>query len=211
MAGEPGCSEKAFVTDLEACRQAAEAFGISLRSFVFPRNAIGHVDRLAGHGFQCYRGRPGEPFAGQSSAIRTALGLVDRVYPLGGAAVLPRMHPSGSWDIPQTFLFAPAESSSAARSGVGPAPAGPAASGRTASVAVPHVVPSVQRHGGSRSRIARAGDRLCRSGPATPFGPTRRLAHGWSCRTPGSINSSIEWSQCDRHARRVARVVTTRS
>ena len=109
MAGDPGCSEEAFVTDLAACRQAAEAFGVSLRSFVFPRNSIGHVDRLAGHGFRSYRGRPGEPFAGRRPALRAALRLVDRAYPLGGSAVLPRRHSSGSWDIPQTFLFAPAD------------------------------------------------------------------------------------------------------
>lgn len=109
MAGEPGCSKEAFGTDLAACRDAADALGVSLRSFVFPRNSIGHVDRLAEHGFSCYRGRPAEPFADRPSAVRAALRVVDRAYPLGGSASFPRRHPSGSWDIPQTFLFAPAD------------------------------------------------------------------------------------------------------
>ena len=30
--------------------------GLRLRSFVYPRNTIGHLDTLAGHGFEAYRG-----------------------------------------------------------------------------------------------------------------------------------------------------------
>ncbi|MFB6240348.1 MAG: hypothetical protein ABEJ46_02080, partial [Gemmatimonadota bacterium] len=40
-----------------AGRAVAEDWGLSLSSFVFPRNNLGHREVLAEHGFDCYRGR----------------------------------------------------------------------------------------------------------------------------------------------------------
>jgi hypothetical protein len=88
MAGEPGCSAEAFRSDLAACVASAGAHGLALRSFVFPRNSIGHVDELAPAGFTCYRGRP--PGSGTRRAVQ------------------PQRSDGGVWNIPQTFLFAPA-------------------------------------------------------------------------------------------------------
>jgi peptidoglycan/xylan/chitin deacetylase (PgdA/CDA1 family) len=85
MAGEPGCSPEAFASDLDACRKAAAVDGVTLRSFVFPRNSVGHLDVLARQGFTCYRGR-----ATAQPPVR------------------PERDPSGLWNIPATFLFAPA-------------------------------------------------------------------------------------------------------
>ncbi|HEX6146223.1 MAG TPA: hypothetical protein VF083_05545, partial [Acidimicrobiia bacterium] len=56
IVGDPGCSEAAFASDLAACRHVASEAGLQLRSFVYPRNTIGHLDTLAGHGFEAYRG-----------------------------------------------------------------------------------------------------------------------------------------------------------
>jgi peptidoglycan/xylan/chitin deacetylase (PgdA/CDA1 family) len=109
MAGEPGCSREAFESDLDACRALAEADGVSLRSFVYPRNAVGHVEALAPRGFACYRGRPRPPFAGRPAAARRVLRLVDRVRPLAGSAAAPERHPAGVWNVPQTYLLAPVE------------------------------------------------------------------------------------------------------
>jgi hypothetical protein len=101
MAGDPGCSREAFLSDLVACRAAAG--DQPLRSFVYPRNSVGHVDALPAVGFTAYRGHPPAPLAG-----RPVLRLLDRVRPLAGSAVRPARHPSGVWDVPQTFLLAPA-------------------------------------------------------------------------------------------------------
>jgi peptidoglycan/xylan/chitin deacetylase (PgdA/CDA1 family) len=109
MAGEPGCTRAAFDSDLAACRALAEADGLALRSFVYPRNSIGHVEALAAHGFACFRGRPAVPFAGRPPAVRRVLRLADRVRPLAGSAAVAERHPAGVWNVPQTFLFAPAE------------------------------------------------------------------------------------------------------
>jgi peptidoglycan/xylan/chitin deacetylase (PgdA/CDA1 family) len=87
MAGDPGCSAEAFRSDLAACAAGANGHGLTLRSFVYPRNSIGHVEELAAAGYRSYRGSPRRR---------------------DGSAVLPDRHDDGVWNIPQTYLFAPA-------------------------------------------------------------------------------------------------------
>ena len=105
---DPGCSADVFAAELTAAQQVAEPLGVELRSFVYPRNAIAHLDTLRAAGFTSYRGgRPAKPFAGLSGWQRKAALLVDRVSPRPGSAVRPEHHDSGVWNIPQTYLFAP--------------------------------------------------------------------------------------------------------
>lgn len=109
MMGDPGCTPEVFASELAAARKAADPLGVELRSFVFPRNSIGHLDTLAAAGFTSYRGgRPAPAFAGTEPRLRKAALLVDRVMPLAGSAVRPVRDPSGVWNLPQTYLFAPA-------------------------------------------------------------------------------------------------------
>jgi peptidoglycan/xylan/chitin deacetylase (PgdA/CDA1 family) len=98
------CGEDAFGSDLAACRAVAAAEGLDVRSFVYPRNAIGHVDVLGGHGFVSYRGSATAAVASAGRLVRYA----DRLRPLARSAVVPVRHPSGVWNVPQTYLFAPA-------------------------------------------------------------------------------------------------------
>jgi peptidoglycan/xylan/chitin deacetylase (PgdA/CDA1 family) len=102
IVGDPGCGADAFASDLAVCQELAAADGLHLRSFVFPRNAIGRVDQLGSHGFACYRGSAA-PWSG-GTLVRAA----DRVRPLARSAARPERDPSGVWNIPQTYLFAPA-------------------------------------------------------------------------------------------------------
>jgi peptidoglycan/xylan/chitin deacetylase (PgdA/CDA1 family) len=104
MAGEPGCSREAFVGELTASQSAAGGHGVALRSFVYPRNQIGHLDTLAPAGFTAYRGRRSAPAPGGMAAV------VDRVRPSAGSAVRPVWDPAGLWNLPQTYYFAPASS-----------------------------------------------------------------------------------------------------
>jgi hypothetical protein len=106
---DPGCSPEVFAAELAAAREVAVPLGVELRSFVYPRNAIAHLDTLAAAGFAGYRGRrPAPPFAALSGWRRKAALLADRVRPRPGSAVLPEHDPSGLWNIPQTYLFSPA-------------------------------------------------------------------------------------------------------
>ncbi|MDS0281776.1 polysaccharide deacetylase family protein [Haloarcula onubensis] len=58
-----------YATDLLAraecdrATEAAEAAGVTMRSFVFPRNRVGHREILAESGFTCYRGTEPETTA----------------------------------------------------------------------------------------------------------------------------------------------------
>jgi hypothetical protein len=105
IAGDPECGAAAFGSDLAACQSLAADHGLTMRSFVFPRNSIGYVDQLAAHGFVCYRGSPGAP-GGRWHR------LADRLRPLTSSAVKPSRHPTGVWNVPQTYLYAPAERAS---------------------------------------------------------------------------------------------------
>lgn len=58
IAGDPGCSPETFHSEVAASVAVAEQAGVSLRSFIHPRNRIGHVDVLAEAGITSYRGRP---------------------------------------------------------------------------------------------------------------------------------------------------------
>ena len=67
--GDPGCSRAAAESDLDALVAAASAIGLSLQSFSFPRNRVGHQDALVPRGFKVFRApEPGWHFAGALAA-----------------------------------------------------------------------------------------------------------------------------------------------
>ncbi|WP_331233274.1 polysaccharide deacetylase family protein [Natronorarus salvus] len=58
--GHSETTREVAATEVGASIDAAADLGLSLRSFVFPRNDVGHRDVLAAYGFESYRGtRPG--------------------------------------------------------------------------------------------------------------------------------------------------------
>ena len=64
IVGDPGCSPEAFRADLAASRAAADDTGVELRSFVFARNSVGHLDVLEEAGFTAFRSPSPERFPG---------------------------------------------------------------------------------------------------------------------------------------------------
>ncbi|WP_436910123.1 polysaccharide deacetylase family protein [Halosimplex marinum] len=55
--GAPGTTRAMAAAELERARALMDEWGIDGRSFVFPRNNVGHVDLLSDYGFEVYRGR----------------------------------------------------------------------------------------------------------------------------------------------------------
>jgi len=110
IAGEEGCSAEVFASELAASQAVARKQGVELRSFVYPRNSIAHLETLAAAGFTSYRGPRPVPFAGSTGWRRTAAAALDRIRPGPGSAVVPAPGPVGLWNLPQTYLFAPATS-----------------------------------------------------------------------------------------------------
>lgn len=109
MIGDAGSSAEVFNSELAASAAAAGEVALTMRSFVFPRTSVGFVDCLPDHGYVAYRDRRlGQAFGSRPHWQRKLLRLADMVRPLAGSAVTPARHPSGVWNIPQTYLYAPA-------------------------------------------------------------------------------------------------------
>jgi peptidoglycan/xylan/chitin deacetylase (PgdA/CDA1 family) len=107
--GDPGCSRECAESEIARCVSAAADLGIELRSFVFPRNQIGHVDLLGKYGFTCWRSRA--PVWYRDKRIP---GIIQRAAHLAavGAAVspvtvMPHRDPYGLWCIPASGSFLP--------------------------------------------------------------------------------------------------------
>ena len=106
MAGDAGCSADAFRSDLVAARAVAERVGVDLRSFVYPRNSVGHLDVLADEGFLAFRSQTPQRFPGLPPWRRRLMAAVDSVRPIESATVAP-VRRGRLVEIPQTYLFDP--------------------------------------------------------------------------------------------------------
>lgn len=114
IVGDPGCSAEAFDSELAAARTAAEPYGVQLRSFVYPRNAIGHQDVLRRHGYVAYRGVRRDPFGSRHGRPRQLSRLRDRVVPSPTSVVRPILEGT-LWNFPTTVMYGPDRRSGAAR------------------------------------------------------------------------------------------------
>jgi hypothetical protein len=107
--GDPGCSRQTAESELAACRRIAEAQGIPMRSFAFPRNLVGHLDVLGEHGFVCFRGpepnwyeRPRTP-----TIIKRAAHVTDVVLARHPPLVSP-YRIGALWNVPGSMIYLPA-------------------------------------------------------------------------------------------------------
>jgi hypothetical protein len=104
-----GCTRETAASELAACERAAREMGIELRSFVFPRNRVAHLDTLGAHGFVCYRAP--EPAWYESLRLPAPLKRLAHLADLLRAAeppvVLPESTAEGVWKIPASMLYFP--------------------------------------------------------------------------------------------------------
>src|SRR6185437_6914178 len=56
--------------EVQECVRQAGRWGIEMKSFIFPRNRVGHLDVLKRHGFSCYRGPEPQWYANQRRTVR---------------------------------------------------------------------------------------------------------------------------------------------
>lgn len=107
--GDEGCSRETAESEIAACARVARACGIELRSFVFPRNSVGHLDLLRQYGFTCYRGP--EPHwyerEGLPGAVRRLSHLAGVLTAAEPPVVLPELTESGLWNIPGSMIYFP--------------------------------------------------------------------------------------------------------
>lgn len=108
---DPGCTEAAADSDLARCVREAAALGVTLRSFVFPRNRVGHLHLLARHGFTSYRGVEPTWYRGRGlpgSAERLAH-LADVIRAACPATVMPERTEHGLVNVPASATFLPVD------------------------------------------------------------------------------------------------------
>lgn len=107
--GDPGCSRATARSEIEACMRHAAHSGVTLRSFSFPRNSVGHVELLPEYGFTCFRSP--EPRWYQGSLLPTVvrrLGhLWDNVTMAEPPVVVPKRTNDGLYDIPGSMVYLP--------------------------------------------------------------------------------------------------------
>ncbi|MCI0812739.1 MAG: hypothetical protein J4N64_04320 [Chloroflexi bacterium] len=104
--GSPQMTPECFESDLSQCRLVASDMGVDLKSFVYPRNSLGHVEVLAKNGFLTYRGRMPGQFENTGTVRRRIMRLADKLAPRGATVVRPEKV-CGIWNIPQTYFFSP--------------------------------------------------------------------------------------------------------
>jgi hypothetical protein len=108
--GDRGCSRATAESELRACVAAAAPLGLSLQSFVFPRNQPGHLDVLREAGFTVFRGRDAHWYTRPNvpERVRRAAHLVDIVLAREPPTVVPLLTEEGLWNVPGSMIYLPA-------------------------------------------------------------------------------------------------------
>ncbi len=98
------CSKEVFASELRACREAAVEWNTTLRSFVFPRNSIGHLDVLADGGFTAFRGTTPNWASRLPRWLQRPGRFLDAFVPAGAPTALP-VQEAGMWNIPASYNY----------------------------------------------------------------------------------------------------------
>lgn len=103
--GDEGCSTAAAKSDLLACLEAARARGLTLKSFVFPRNREGHHQVLRDSGIIAYRGVDPTWYHKLPGKIRKMSHFADQALALTPPVSLPVETLPGLWNIPGSMML----------------------------------------------------------------------------------------------------------
>ncbi|SNZ15381.1 Polysaccharide deacetylase [Natronoarchaeum philippinense] len=105
--GEPGCTREAAEAEIQKAVAVAEEAGISPQTFIFPRNKIGHIDILAEHGIQSYRGKDDRWYEYRiPGPLRRPLRFGDEFFCRTPPVVTPQKK-SGLVEVPGSQIFRP--------------------------------------------------------------------------------------------------------
>ncbi len=108
--GDPECAAAMAQADLRAAVEVASKEGLTLDSFVFPRNKIGHLDLLKAVGILAYRGDdPPHRTPHAPKVVRKLITVLDQVLGLSPRAVHAEEVLTGLWNIPGNHFYLPRE------------------------------------------------------------------------------------------------------
>ncbi len=103
--GDPECTPSAAVADLSAALEAAARQGIVLKSFVFPRNQVGHLDVLKHFGLRSYRGAEPPLILADNRLFNKAVRYLDQLLALRPRDVRAEEVLPGLWNLPGNHFF----------------------------------------------------------------------------------------------------------
>lgn len=86
---DPECSWAAAESDIAECVKVAGDSQVSLETFIFPRNGVGHLDILEKHGFKVYRGSGMPASARRKNFTARACSFLKDFLALTPAVVVP--------------------------------------------------------------------------------------------------------------------------
>ncbi len=103
--GTPGADAASFDHELKACKAVADERDIELKSFVYPRNAVDHVNVLASNGFTSYRGvAPSWTWRVPGTMGKRFARLADHFLPVPGP-VVHAVDEDGIVNIPASYSY----------------------------------------------------------------------------------------------------------
>jgi hypothetical protein len=103
---ESKCSPETADADVANCARQARRWGIDMKSFIFPRNLVGHLQTLKRYGFTCFRGPEPHWYANRSRLIRR-LGHLLEILAMKTPPSVTVSEQDGMWNIPGSMLYTP--------------------------------------------------------------------------------------------------------
>src|SRR5262245_4798972 len=103
--GDPECAASVALADLNAAVEIAAQQGILLKSFVFPRNQVGHLDVLKRFGLRSYRGAEPPLIRTNNRVLQKAVHFLDQLLALRPRAVRVEETLPGLWNLPGNHFF----------------------------------------------------------------------------------------------------------
>ena len=105
--GDPECSPSVAEADLAAAIETAARKGITLRTFIFPRNKVGHLDILRKLGISAYRGEDTPPTRNGHWLFLKPVNFLKQVLGVPPQPVRPEEVLPGLWNVPSNHFFLP--------------------------------------------------------------------------------------------------------
>ncbi len=105
--GDPECSVSTAEADIKAAIEVAACNGITLNSFVFPRNRIGHLETLRRLGILAYRGEDAPVIGKGYGLLLRPVNFLRQVLAIPMEPVQPEEVLPGLWNIPGNHFFLP--------------------------------------------------------------------------------------------------------
>ncbi|SDM32251.1 hypothetical protein [Halarsenatibacter silvermanii] len=102
--GHPFTKKETVRSDLIRFEETAEEWGVESKSFVFPRNMVGHLPEIERAGFKAFRGSEPSWYEGVNKYFKKVCHMFDQFFALTPPVVEPQLE-AGLVNIPASMLY----------------------------------------------------------------------------------------------------------